>query len=113
MLLALRRARSARFVLLAAGFLAVSGSFGLHPEPGPLAGRAQSRAGWTAANLLDRGSPHECLACLAHRSISLPGPSAVVLQSDSSIPAASPASPSPFSRLDAPLVEGRAPPALG
>jgi hypothetical protein len=109
---ALRKTRFAQIVLLAAGLLAVSGSFGLHPEP---EGRTASFAtgdGWDA---LDRSgaAPHDCLLCLAHKSLSLPRLSAAVLQPGSAVHAAPVAASSLLGRLEGHPREGRAPPVLG
>jgi hypothetical protein len=42
---ALRKTRTAQLALLIAGVLAVSGSFGLHPEPGASTALAARRPG--------------------------------------------------------------------
>lgn len=112
MLRALKKVRFGQIALLAAGFLAVSGSFGLHPEPDPSAGPTTPRVGWTTADSSGQSAPHACLACLAHRSLSLPGLAAVVLAPGSSVIAAAVAAPSLLARLDPTPHEGRAPPAL-
>lgn len=114
MFLSMRRARFGQFALMIAGFLAISGSFGLHPEPDPglTAASASSSPRWVADRIASE-APHECLACLAHRSISLPRLAAVVLQPGSAVRAILSRAPSLLARLDAHPREGRAPPALG
>src|SRR6476646_4111190 len=87
MLLPMRKARFGQFALMIAGFLAVSGSFGLHPEPEPTLSAAafpSSAPGFTADRIAGEAQ-HGCLACLAHRSISLPRLAAVVLQTGSAV----------------------------
>src|SRR6266540_450654 len=112
MFLALRKARFAQIVLLTAGFFAVSGSFGLHPEPRGSGARATTGDGWNALDRSGKTAPHDCLLCLAHKSLSLPRLSAVVLQAGSAVHATPVAVPSLLGRLDAHPREGRAPPAL-
>ena len=114
MLLAMKNARFGQIALLIAGFLAIAGSFGLHPEPGPgLTGPSSSSAPGYVADSSAGKTPHECLACLAHRSISLPRLAAVVLRPASAVRASVSRAPSLIARLDAHPREGRAPPALG
>ncbi|HJW13860.1 MAG TPA: hypothetical protein VJ776_04140 [Thermoanaerobaculia bacterium] len=105
--------RFGQAALLLAGFLAVSGSFGLHPEPerSPIA--AATGEEWSAPDGLSDATPHICLACLAHRSVPLPRLSAVVLALRAAAPMAPAAAPSPPARLEGHPREGRAPPALG
>ena len=109
---ALREARLAQIVLLAAGLLAVSGSFGLHPEPEGSAARVATGDGWTTLDRTGAAPLHDCFLCLAHKSISLPRLSAVVLQPGSAVHATPVAAQSLLGRLDADSGEGRAPPAL-
>jgi hypothetical protein len=108
----MRRARFGQFALILAGFLAVSGSFGLHPEPE--SGQAAALAGteWHAPELGAETNPHICVACLSHRSISLPRPAAVVLQPASAVTPTRDDAPSPLGRLEVQAREGRAPPPL-
>ncbi len=71
MLRACRVARSVRLLLLVGALFAVAGSFGLHPEPtAEDVGAATDRTAWTAGAPADSAS-HGCMACLAHRSVSL------------------------------------------
>ena len=68
----LRRLRTARFGQIAlwlAAFLAVTGAFGLHPEPALSATRAGAlpAVGHSPASSTDTDG---CPACLAHRPIS-------------------------------------------
>src|SRR6266508_1948045 len=109
---ALRKARFAQIVLLTAGVLAVSGSFGLHPEPEGSGVRVSSRGGWNALDRSGVAAPHDCFLCLAHKSISLPGLSAVVLQPGRAVNAIPAAAPSLLERLEGHPCESRAPPAL-
>jgi hypothetical protein len=112
MFLSMRKARFGQFALILAGFLAVSGSFGLHPEPEPGQAEAMAAAEWHAPELGAETNPHVCVACLSHRSISLPRPAAVVLQPASAVTPPLAAAPSLLARLDVQAREGRAPPAL-
>jgi len=95
-----------------AGFLAVAGSFGLHPEPEPAQAAAAAGTGWHALDRTGETNPHVCVACLSHRSISLPRLAAVVLQPASTVAQTEDAAPSPLGRLEVQSREGRAPPAL-
>lgn len=108
----MRKARFGQFALILAGFLAVSGSFGLHPESEP--GQAAAMAGteWHAPELGAEANPHVCVACLSHRSLTLPRPAAVVLQPASAVTLTMDAAPSRLGRLEVQAREGRAPPAL-
>ena len=83
MLRLIREARFVRALLLVAGLLAVSASFGLHVEPA--AGRAPVSA-WSAKTLESPPS-HACPACLAQRHVSIARLIAVVLHIESSVPA--------------------------
>ena len=108
----MRRARFGQLALILAGFLAVSGSFGLHPEAEPGQAAATAGAGWHAPELGADTNPHACVACLSHRSISLPRPAAVVLQPASAVTPTLDSAPSLLGRLEVQAREGRAPPAL-
>src|SRR5438309_890514 len=109
----LRKARVPHFVLLLAGVLATSGSFGLHPEPGAsAAARAAVRHGWNTLDRSGDSASHDCYLCLSHRSISLPRLSAVVLEAEFAIRVKRAPAPSPLGRLESHPREGRAPPAL-
>jgi hypothetical protein len=112
MFLSMRKARFGQFALILAGFLAVSGSFGLHPEPEPGQAAAMATTEWHAPELGAETNPHVCVVCLSHRSISLPRPAAVVLQSASVVTPTLDAAPSLLGRLEVQSREGRAPPAL-
>jgi len=113
MLRSMRRARFGQFALMLAGFLAVAGAFGLHPEPEPaLSAPVDSSASVAASARVAGEGPHECLACLAHRGLALPRLAAVVLQPGSAVAARAAAAPALLARLDAHPREGRAPPAL-
>ena len=112
MFLSMRKARFGQFALILAGLLAVSGSFGLHPEPEPGQVAAMAGPGWHAPELGTETNPRVCIACLSHRSISLPRPAAVVLQPASAVTPTLDAAPSPLGRLEVQTREGRAPPAL-
>jgi hypothetical protein len=114
MFLSMKKARFGQFALILAGFLAVSGSFGLHPEPEPALGAAMASAGaeWHAPELNAETSPHACVACLSHRSISLPPPAAVVLQPASAVTPSLDADHSTLGRLEVQAREGRAPPLI-
>lgn len=107
-----RITRLGRAVALAAGILAVIGSFGLHPEPDSTPA-APAHPEWASAPVSAETAPHACLACLAHRAIPLPRLDAVVFAPRPAAPAAVAADPVPIARLEAKPREGRAPPALG
>ena len=109
---ALKKFRFAQIVLLVAGFLAVSGSFGLHPEPDGSAALITTGDGWNTLDRSGAAARHDCLLCLAHRTISLPRLSAVVLQPACAVHATPLGTPSLLGRLEAHPREGRAPPAL-
>lgn len=79
MLQRLRQSGSARAFLFAAGLLAVSASFGLHPEPASDPGASGRLPSWAATAALTAAS-HECPACLAHRPLALARPSPIVLR---------------------------------
>src|ERR1700692_4070047 len=95
---ALRGIRTAQLALLVAGVLAVSGSFGLHPEPGASTALAAHRPGWNALDRSAKTETHDCYLCLAHRSVSLPRLSPVVLQSGSAVCARPVVAPAPLGR---------------
>lgn len=112
MLRASRDARPIRLLLLIAAIFAVAGSFGLHPEPlgaeeNPLASadRPEWDAGVSAAD-----ASHGCMACLAHRSVSLAGLVVFVPASDATHVATPTAPVEPVRVLAAGTVDGRAPP---
>ncbi|HSS44432.1 MAG TPA: hypothetical protein VLO07_03740 [Thermoanaerobaculia bacterium] len=109
---ALRKSRYGQTLLALAGLLAISSSFGLHREPDCTTSRLadSSTPVWTLVELSDETS-HGCLACLAHRSVSLPRLSGVVLQPGASV-AVDVARPAPrLASLETAPYEGRAPPA--
>jgi hypothetical protein len=102
----LRESGLARVLLLVAGFLAASASFGLHPEPAAV--RAPAPA-WSSSAL---GAPasHACPACLAQRQVSIARLTVIVLRVESSVPApAVPELPRP-DRLASRPQRDRAPP---
>jgi hypothetical protein len=107
-----RITRFGHAVALAAGILAVIGSFGLHPEP-ESAASPPAQPEWASTTTADEAAPHACLACLAHRAIPLPRLNAVVFVPRPASPAAVSADPVPIARLEAKPREGRAPPAQG
>jgi len=107
-----RITRLARAAALAAGFLVVTGSFGLHPEPDS-GSPASTENHWAASEASAEATPHACLACLAHRAVPLPRLNAVVLAPRPASPALACADPVSIARLEAKPREGRAPPALG
>jgi hypothetical protein len=109
---ALKKVRTAQIVLLVAGFLAVSGSFGLHPEPEGPAARVAAGEGWNALDRSGTATKHDCYLCLSHKSVSLPRLTAVVLEAGSAVTARPVADCSPLGRLESHPREGRAPPAL-
>ena len=112
MLQAVRAARWARILLLAAAFLAVAGSFGLHPEPDAMRPLGAVASAWTAEETAASGA-HDCLACLAHRSVSLARLSVFAPTAARSVRAPVPI-PARRIRLFTPrLDDGRAPPPLG
>jgi hypothetical protein len=113
MLRRLRKARFGQIALVIASLLAITGSFGLHPEPGTTTA-ATARDGfvsWHGPQAPD-GASHDCLACLAHRTVTLPRPSGVVLQPVAAVTLLSaPRSGRPLT-VDRRTHEGRAPPAV-
>lgn len=115
MLRALRAERFARFLLLAAALLAVSGSFGLHPEPGGNAAGTPADirdAGlWTPASI-DVADADVCLACLAHRSVSLSALCVFTPTAARVIGAPDARAARPLSLYNPRLDDGRAPPPL-
>lgn len=108
MLRACRAARWVPIVLFAAALLTVAGSFGLHPEPVSEPGAPE----WSAGASESAGA-HGCLACLAHRSISVVGASVFAPAAAVAVAAAAPAPVRALSLFAAPGIDGRAPPALG
>ena len=110
----LRRARLTRAALSLAGFLAIMGSFGLHPEPAQSAilPTAGSLPAWSVDQSPGQAS-HDCLACLAHRWVSLTRLAGVILQPGRSVSAALAPREAFPRRVWRPDHEGRAPPALG
>lgn len=100
-----------RAALLVAGVLAVSGSFGLHPEPEHL-GSTTTGVEWSRPAGALEANPHICFACLAHRSIPLPHLFASAPAPRAASLAAPLASPSLLARLESHPREGRAPPSL-
>lgn len=113
MLRALRTARCGQVVLWIAGFLAIAGSFGLHPEPDRAASLAPAAPlpGWISP-LPAGNASHDCLACLAHRSVSLARPSGVVLQPGLILAVVFSPRVIRLGRVESRHHEGRAPPAL-
>jgi len=81
MLRTFRSLRLGQMALAIASVLAVTGSLGLHPEPAGAVPRhaADGLARWDSPRGPDKTS-HDCLACLAHRSFSIPRLAGVVLQ---------------------------------
>jgi hypothetical protein len=81
MLRTFRSLRLGQMALAFASVLAVTGSLGLHPEPAVVSSQPASdgSAQWQAPGGQDTAT-HDCLACLAHRSLSLPRLSGVVLE---------------------------------
>lgn len=105
-----RKSRLARALVLAAGFVAVLASFGLHPEPDVGAGSSGTPA-WSVP-VARSSHPHECPACLTHRPVSPATPSAVILQPESAVaPAAVFVAPRPDPPEVRPL-QNRAPPVV-
>ncbi len=114
MLQAVRKARFTRVLLFAAALAAIAGSFGLHPEPGapPRAVSSMPDALSWIADSPDPSAGHGCLACLAHRDVSLSG-LAVFAPAPARAVSSFIAVPTRPLRLFAPrLDDGRAPPAL-
>src|SRR5229473_5668874 len=86
MLRTFRSLRLGQMALAIASVLAVTGSLGLHPEPAVAHSQQTSdgSAQWQAPGGQDNTN-HDCLACLAHRSVSLPRLSGVVLEPGSAV----------------------------
>lgn len=67
----------ARFWMLVTAVLAASAAFGLHPEPSWEIPNGDLEIS-TAASVASPGTPHDCLACRAHRPlVSAPAPLAI------------------------------------
>jgi hypothetical protein len=113
MLRKLKNARFGQIALVLASLLAITGSLGLHPEPtGALSTPTlDGLTRWDGPRVQD-GARHDCLACLAHRSLSLLGPSGIGLEPG--VLVALVQAPRSVRPLAAPLRihAGRAPPAL-
>lgn len=111
---ALRAARWARTLLLAAAVITTAGSFGLHPEPEsalPTDASASGAPSWTAVNP-GSGAADGCTACLSHRTISFVG-LAVFSPAGAPVLEAPPGRTARRLRLFEPLLDdGRAPPTL-
>jgi len=109
---ALRKSRSTQTALALAGALAISSSLGLHPEPACdpslLAAGSQPAVGVLD---FDHAASHGCMACLAHRSVSLPRLAGAVLQPGPRVAAFSAQRLSNPPGLETATHEGRAPPA--
>ena len=108
----LRRSGYGQTVFALAALLAISSAFGMHPEPTsarPLPS-VDSSPLWTPVDVSDQVS-HGCLACLAHRSVSLPRLCGAVLEPGASVTTAvARPTPQPADIKTAPH-QGRAPPA--
>jgi hypothetical protein len=111
---ALRRGRGARTVLLMTAVLAAGSSFGLHPEPFRSAVLSAEEDRGPALNTAAHPGriAHGCLACLAHRSLSLPQLSAVVLQGGPGLHLGAACADRSVGRLVFAEHDGRAPPSL-
>lgn len=114
MLQATRMARWTRVLLFAAALAAITGSFGLHPEPATeicAPARAGSVPAWTPSLQTDQADG--CTACLAHRSVSLTR-LGVFSAAGVHVPRVAPLPQARLIPLSAPrFIEGRAPPSLG
>jgi hypothetical protein len=110
MLRACRAARSGRVLLLAAALLALAGSFGLHPEPLAEEGVPSSAAPEWSTGASTDSATHGCMACLAHRSVSLSGLAVYVPASDATHAAPPAAAVEPVRVFASRTVDGRAPP---
>ena len=117
MLRLIQSARLARALMLATGVLVVTGSFGLHPEPGaggaalsPVSAAARGAA-WSAEAPKSTTS-HACPACLTHRPVSIARLAGVLLHTETRFAAlAAPEVDRPTSQPDRPYKD-RAPPAV-
>jgi len=107
MLRRLRAARSARLALTIAAFLAIGGSFGLHPEPA--AGAVPSGAG--ISKITDVAAPHGCLACMTHGAALVSPLFGILLASAPSTPLTALLDRVGPSRLPGRDLSGRSPPA--
>ncbi|HTD51607.1 MAG TPA: hypothetical protein VK780_01160 [Thermoanaerobaculia bacterium] len=108
----LRIARFVQVALAVACVLAVTGSVGLHPEPGGAsAADASHGSAWKRPQPPD-GPSHGCLACLAYRSIPLARLFGFVLQPGACAVSATPSPTPPVLAVASAPHEGRAPPAF-
>lgn len=92
MLRLIQSARLARVLVLAAGVLVVTGSFGLHPEPvagGAVLSPVCAAAGGAAWSADAPRSPtsHDCPACLTHRPVSTARQAGVPLHTETRLAA--------------------------
>lgn len=123
MLRLIQSARLARALMLAAGVLVVTGSFGLHPEPAVALSAAAAPMGMGMDMGMDIGaawsadSPqsatsHDCPACLTHRPVSIARLAGVPLHTETRFAAlGAPEVSRPTSRA-ARHYKDRAPPAV-
>jgi len=108
----LRAVRFAQVALAVGCLLAVTGSVGLHPEPGGASAADPSHGSAWKRPQPPAGPSHGCLACLAHRSIPLGRLFGFVLQPGASAATSTPQPTPPLLVLVSAPHEGRAPPAF-
>jgi hypothetical protein len=108
-----RRSRGVRLATLFAACLTSATAFGLHPEPGADLVRSLHAAavGLPSAPAVD-ATPHDCLACRAHRPLVSISHPTVVAAPRRSAPGVFVSSPSVIARFEPASPDGRAPPNL-
>ena len=108
-----RRCRGVRLVTLFVACLTSATAFGLHPEPGAHMEGAPHAAvlGVPGSPSVD-ATPHDCLACRAHRPLVSTPFRTVVAAPDRSAPRVLVSSPSAVARFEPASFDGRAPPDL-
>jgi hypothetical protein len=108
-----RRSRVVRLAMLFAACLTSASAFGLHPEPGADIAAASRGAlvGLPGAAAVD-ATPHDCLACRAHRPLVSTPILTVAAPPRRTAPRVFVSSPSVVARFDPARPDGRAPPDL-
>ena len=108
-----RRSRGVRLATLFAACLTSATAFGLHPEPRPDLAGARSAAvlGVPGSPSVD-ATPHDCLACRAHRPLVSVPFLAVVAAPHRSAPRVFVSPASAVARFEPATFDGRAPPDL-
>ena len=108
MLRRMRMAPAVRVALMAAGILATTAAFGLHPEPTGADGVAAHR-GLASAHVDD--APHACPACLTHGATLTPPRPATLAAGLPDLPALPSSAAAWHGRKAGRDLSGRSPPA--